>query len=221
MPRSCRAWPHVTSVSSAAAACTPTARAASPIRGPGPCAPATRPTSPLQIDVEAQSAPAKALLSDVEAVPAPWPVHYGGQTAVNRDSLDALGTAMPYALALIALASFVVLFLFTGSVVLPLKALVLNTLSLSATFGAMVWVFQYGHFGSLFNDLTTTGHAGADDAAADVLPGLRVVDGLRGVPALAHPRGLAGVGPHGGRQHRGGRRRAWAAPGGSSPRRRC
>ena len=50
------------------------------------------------------------------------------------------------------------LFLFTGSVVLPLKALVLNTLSLSATFGAMVWVFQEGHFGSLFRDLTTTGY---------------------------------------------------------------
>ena len=112
----------------------------------------------LHIDVEAQSSAATALLSDVEAVPAPWPVLYGGQTAVNRDSLDALGAAMPYALGLIALATFIVLFLFTGSVVLPLKALVLNTLSLSATFGAMVWVFQYGHFGSLFNDLTTTGH---------------------------------------------------------------
>ncbi len=64
---------------------------------------------------------------------------------------------MPYAIALIALATFIVLFLFTGSVVLPIKALVLNTLSLSATFGAMVWVFQEGHFGSIFNDLTTTG----------------------------------------------------------------
>jgi putative drug exporter of the RND superfamily len=65
---------------------------------------------------------------------------------------------MPYALVLIALATFIVLFLFTGSVVLPLKALVLNTLSLSATFGAMVFVFQEGHFGSLFRDLTTTGY---------------------------------------------------------------
>ncbi len=110
----------------------------------------------LNIDVEAQSPPAKALLTDVKQVHAPWKVLYGGQTAVNRDSLNALGAAMPYALALIALATFVVLFLFTGSVVLPLKALVLNTLSLSATFGAMVWVFQYGHLGSIFNDLTTT-----------------------------------------------------------------
>jgi RND superfamily putative drug exporter len=111
----------------------------------------------LQVDVEAESTPARNLLTKVEDVHTPWHVYYGGQTAVNRDSLAALGSAMPYAIALIALASFVVLFLFTGSVVLPIKALILNTLSLSATFGAMVWVFQYGHFGSLFNDLTATG----------------------------------------------------------------
>jgi putative drug exporter of the RND superfamily len=112
----------------------------------------------VDVDVEAQSPPARTLLRQAEAVPAPWPVLFGGQTAVNRDSLSALGSAMPYAIALIVAATFVVLFLFTGSVVLPLKALVLNTLSLSATFGAMVWIFQYGHFASLFNDLTTTGY---------------------------------------------------------------
>ena len=112
----------------------------------------------LDIDVEAESPDARTVLDRVDGVPAPWRVVDGGQTAVNRDSLHALGSALPYALALIALATFVVLFLFTGSVVLPIKALVLNTLSLSATFGAMVWVFQEGHFGSLFNDLTTTGY---------------------------------------------------------------
>ncbi len=98
------------------------------------------------------------LLSRVKDIDAPWRVLFGGQTAVNHDSLAALGSALPWALLLIALATFVVLFLFTGSVVLPLKALVLNTLSLSATFGAMVWVFQEGHFGSIFRDLTTTGY---------------------------------------------------------------
>ena len=105
-----------------------------------------------------QSDAAKSVLSGVEQVAQPWPVEIGGQTAVNHDSLAALGAALPYALVLIALATFIVLFLFTGSVVLPLKALVLNTLSLSATFGAMVFVFQEGHLGSLFGDLTTTGY---------------------------------------------------------------
>ena len=112
----------------------------------------------VQTDADAHSDAAKTLLNNVEAVPAPWPVNFGGQTAVNRDSLAALGSALPYALTLIILATFIVLFLFTGSVVLPLKALALNTLSLSATFGAMVWIFQEGHLGSLFNDLTTTGY---------------------------------------------------------------
>ncbi|HZZ97855.1 MAG TPA: MMPL family transporter, partial [Jatrophihabitantaceae bacterium] len=109
-------------------------------------------------DADAQSDPAKELLDRVEAVNAPWSVEFTGPTAVNHDSLAALGSALPWALILIALATFMVLFLFTGSVILPLKALVLNTLSLSATFGAMVWIFQEGHFGSLFNDLTTTGY---------------------------------------------------------------
>jgi RND superfamily putative drug exporter len=109
-------------------------------------------------NTDPQATAAKDLLSRVEATPAPWPTLTGGQTADNRDSLDALAGALPYALIWIAVALFTVLFLFTGSVVLPLKALVLNTLSLSATFGAMVWIFQDGHLAGLFPDLTTTGY---------------------------------------------------------------
>ena len=112
----------------------------------------------VRTNADPESDAAKTVLADVKTVSRPWPVEFGGQTAVNHDSLAALGAAMPYALVLIVLATFIVLFLFTGSVVLPLKALVLNTLSLSATFGAMVWIFQEGHFGSLFRDLTTTGY---------------------------------------------------------------
>ncbi len=112
----------------------------------------------VRTNTDPESDAAKTVLADVKTVTRPWPVEIGGQTAVNHDSLAALGAAMPYALVLIVLATFIVLFLFTGSVVLPLKALILNTLSLSATFGAMVWIFQEGHFGSLFRDLTTTGY---------------------------------------------------------------
>ncbi|MDP9117842.1 MAG: MMPL family transporter [Actinomycetota bacterium] len=112
----------------------------------------------LQTGADVQSSAAKQTLRQLRAVPAPWPVQFTGQTAINQDSLRALAATMPIAIALIALATFVVLFLFTGSLILPIKALVLNTLSLSATFGAMVWVFQEGHFGSLFPSLTTTGY---------------------------------------------------------------
>ncbi|MFF3228601.1 MMPL family transporter [Nocardia suismassiliense] len=91
----------------------------------------------------------EAQLHELRAVPAPAPALFGGAAAVNADALDSLGKRMPLAIALIALATFVVLFLFTGSLLLPLKAIVLNTLSLTAAFGAMVWIFQDGHLSGL------------------------------------------------------------------------
>ena len=80
----------------------------------------------------------------------------------------------------------------TGSVVLPLKALLLNMLSLTATFGALVWIFQQGHLGGLRH----AGHRHADGKrpCAIVLPCFRALDGLRGVLGLADPRVLDGIG---------------------------
>ena len=72
------------------------------------------------------------------------------------DSKAAIAERLPWALGLIALSTFILLFLMFGSVLVPLKAIVLNILSLSATFGAMVWVFQWGH-GAGFLDFTATG----------------------------------------------------------------
>jgi RND superfamily putative drug exporter len=112
----------------------------------------------VEIAADAQSSEAKSLLTKVRNAPHPWDVQITGQTAINQDSLHSLAKTMPIAIVLIVLASFIVLFLFTGSIVLPIKALVLNTLSLTATFGAMVWIFQEGHFHWLFPDLTTTGY---------------------------------------------------------------
>jgi RND superfamily putative drug exporter len=69
----------------------------------------------------------------------------GGETAYQMDLFSNLRATLPYALAVIALAIFVLLFLMTGSVVMPIKAILLNTLSLTATFGALVWIFQDGN----------------------------------------------------------------------------
>ncbi|AZG45029.1 MMPL family transporter [Gordonia insulae] len=90
------------------------------------------------------------------AVPAGVGVLFTGLAATNQDTVNAIYDHLPWVLTMIALATFVLLFLFTGSVVLPLKALVLNVLSLSATFGAMVWFFQDGHLGGL--GTTATGY---------------------------------------------------------------
>jgi putative drug exporter of the RND superfamily len=76
-------------------------------------------------------------------------VQFAGTAQVNRDSVDAITSRLPVVLGLIAVIMFAVLFLLTGSVMIPLKALVLNVLSLTAAFGAMVWLFQDGHLGGL------------------------------------------------------------------------
>lgn len=90
------------------------------------------------------------------AAPAGHDVQLTGLAQVNRDSAGAITSRLPMVLAVIAAISFVLLFLLTGSVVLPLKALVLNVLSLTAAFGALVWIFQEGHLGALGTTPTGT-----------------------------------------------------------------
>ena len=79
-----------------------------------------------------------------------------GLAQINRDSADSITSRLPTVLGIIAAITFVLLFLLTGSVVLPLKALVLNVLSLTAAFGALVWIFQDGHLGALGTTPTGT-----------------------------------------------------------------
>ena len=83
-------------------------------------------------------------------------VQMTGIAQINRDSCEAITSRLPTVLAVIAAITFVLLFLLTGSVVLPLKALLLNVLSLSATFGALVWIFQDGHLGAFGTTATGT-----------------------------------------------------------------
>jgi RND superfamily putative drug exporter len=129
----------------------------------GPAQPALRSASGqgalfnVATGVDPFSSAGKALVHDLRGQPAPWKVLYGGAAAFNVDAMSGLGSKLPLAFGLIALATFIVLFLFTGSVVVPIKALVLNMLSLSATFGAMVWVFQEGHLSGLLG-FTPTGY---------------------------------------------------------------
>ncbi len=73
----------------------------------------------------------------------------GGATATRIDAVEVVTDRVPAALGLIALTTVVLLFAMTGSVVVPIKALGLNLLSLTATFGALVWIFQDGNLGAL------------------------------------------------------------------------
>lgn len=90
-------------------------------------------------------------LHALREVPPPAPTLFGGAAAVNTDALGLLGARLPVALGSIVVTTLLVLFAFTGSLVLPVKAVILNTLSLTAMFGAMVWIYQDGHLHELLN----------------------------------------------------------------------
>ena len=112
-------------------------------------------------DVEPLSGAGEQFAKDLRAVPSPFDdTVVGGQSAQLVDAKASLLGDVPLALAIIAGITFVLLFAMFGSVVVPLKALVLNLLSLSATFGAMVWVFQEGHGADLLG-FTPTGSLAA------------------------------------------------------------
>ncbi|WP_205304819.1 MMPL family transporter [Nocardioides sp. 616] len=80
---------------------------------------------------------------------ADFPTWVTGQTASLVDFTDSVGDRAPWAALWIATATFALLFLLTGSVVIPLKALILNIVSLGASLGVLVWVFQEGHLESV------------------------------------------------------------------------
>jgi RND superfamily putative drug exporter len=90
---------------------------------------------------------AKDLVRTVRDLPGPdgVRVYVGGQTAELIDTTHAIGTRLPLAALLIVLTTFIVLFGFTGSVVQPIRSLALNAVTLAATAGLLVWIFQQGH----------------------------------------------------------------------------
>ncbi len=112
----------------------------------------------LRYAADPYSAAARDIVTAARAVPPPAGGHayVGGVTAQLVDELSSLGHTLPWMALVICLATFVLLFLAFGSVVLPLKAIVMNVLSLSATFGVVVWIFQEGHLSGLLR-FTPTG----------------------------------------------------------------
>jgi RND superfamily putative drug exporter len=112
----------------------------------------------LTYRADPNSGAARDLVHKVRDVQAPPDAHVyvGGMTADVVDQLDSIGATLPWLALLVGGATFVLLFLAFGSVVLPLKAIVMNMLSLSATFGAVVLIFQDGHLSGLLG-FTATG----------------------------------------------------------------
>lgn len=122
---------------------------------PGPAAAGLARPDAQRLAVVTDTAPksdaAQDLVADIRAVdrPAGTEMLVGGTDATLVDSRQSIGDRLPLAIGLVLMTTFVLLFLFTGSVVQPLRALLLNAISLSAAIGAMVWIFQDGHLSSL------------------------------------------------------------------------
>ena len=97
------------------------------------------------------------LIHNVRNVESPEGTLVGGVAADYTDSQDGISRTLPWAFAWIILSVLVLIFIFTGSIILPIKAVILNVLSLAATMGALTWVFINGHLQWLVGSFTVTG----------------------------------------------------------------
>jgi RND superfamily putative drug exporter len=104
------------------------------------------------------SAPSKQIVRRIRRLPSPAGsvIQVGGASAEFVDFQSSLTRHLPIAFAIIVIATLVILFLMTGSVVLPIKSLIMNVLNLSAVFGLLVLIFQDGRFEGLL-DYSSTG----------------------------------------------------------------
>jgi RND superfamily putative drug exporter len=100
---------------------------------------------------------AQRLINDIRAIPAPDGLLIGGVAADYTDTQNGIARALPWALGWVFLSVIILLFAFTGSILLPIKAVLLNVLSLSATLGVVTWIFIEGNLAKLLGDFTITG----------------------------------------------------------------
>jgi RND superfamily putative drug exporter len=107
--------------------------------------------------VASRSTASEQVIHDIRALNAPTGTLIGGAAADFTDSQDGIASKLPFALGWIALTVLILIFVFTGSIILPLKAVLLNGLSLCATLGAISWIFIDGHLKWLVGDFTVTG----------------------------------------------------------------
>jgi putative drug exporter of the RND superfamily len=140
----------------------------------------------VQSHDQVTSSQATSLLSSIRGLAAPpgAGVLVTGQTAVNVDNTNYVVARAPLALGFVVLATYVLLFLLLGSVVLPLKAVLMNLLSVSAAFGALVFIFVQGNLIESHG-----GHPGRWRASIDVLLSANPCEQSRWQPSNAESTG--------------------------------
>jgi RND superfamily putative drug exporter len=100
---------------------------------------------------------AQKMIHEIRDLKAPEGTLVGGVAADYTDSQDGISKTLPWALGWVILSVLILIFIFTGSIILPIKAVILNFLSLGATMGALTWVFIDGHLQWLVGSFTLTG----------------------------------------------------------------
>jgi RND superfamily putative drug exporter len=105
--------------------------------------------------IEAVSPAGEELVHAVRDMDAPFEIEVGGASADLVDTKTGVFGRMPLAAVLIGITTFILLFLMFGGILVPIKAIILNLLSLTATFGALVWIFQEGHLADRLDFITT------------------------------------------------------------------
>lgn len=112
----------------------------------------------VDYDGEPTEAATRAIVADLRDLPPPGgaQVQVGGRAALDHDLLGSLAERLPWAVGIMAGATLLLLFLAFGSIVLPIKAVIMNLISIGASFGVIVWGFQEGHLADLMG-FTATG----------------------------------------------------------------
>ncbi len=99
---------------------------------------------------------AERLINEIRDLPSPTGTLIGGVAADYADTQNGIARTMPWALLWIVIGVLLLLFVFTGSIILPIKAVILNILSLAATLGAITWIFVHGNLQWLVGEFTVT-----------------------------------------------------------------
>ena len=140
-----------------------------------------------------QSEESQAIVKEIREIdPASGTSLVGGLSADTVDLIASVGAHLPWMGLIVAGVMMVLLFIAFGSLVLPVKAIVMNLISITAAFGVVTWIFSDGHLSGLLG-LHAAGLPRRDQPDPDAGHPVRAVHGLRGVPAVPDPRA---VGPH-------------------------
>ncbi|WP_062073054.1 MMPL family transporter [Demequina sediminicola] len=115
-------------------------------------------TVSLYTDVDDEGSPdATDIVRDLRDLSAPFEVSVGGTSAIQVDFIQALADGAPWAVGLVVIATFVLMFLMTGSLLVPVKTLLINALSLAAAMGVLSWIFTEGHLEGMLGFTSTGG----------------------------------------------------------------